>query len=83
MSIQCEDCDDSMQKIELIDRGHNGVNFDFEYRLEDSRPSFWTGRYPVAGKVHAYMCRKCGRIRLYGMDVDGTRLRNDPLKKDE
>ncbi|MFN0056451.1 MAG: hypothetical protein ACKV0T_30255 [Planctomycetales bacterium] len=28
--------------------------------------SFWTGKYPSAGLVRAYLCADCGRIALYG-----------------
>jgi hypothetical protein len=37
-----------------------------EYRLPDDRLSFWTGKYPTAGVVRAFMCEGCGRIALYG-----------------
>ncbi|MGH7200121.1 MAG: hypothetical protein ACREJB_05915 [Planctomycetaceae bacterium] len=37
-----------------------------EYRLPDDRLSFWTGMYPTAGEVWAFMCADCGRIALYG-----------------
>lgn len=40
------------------------------YRLPDDRPSFWTGKYPTAGVVQAYMCAGCGRIALYGDKPD-------------
>ena len=36
-----------------------------EYRLSDDRLSFWTGKYPTAGTVMAFMCEGCGRIALY------------------
>ena len=37
-----------------------------QYRLPDDRVSFWTGKYPTAGVVQAYLCAECGRIALYG-----------------
>jgi hypothetical protein len=37
-----------------------------EYRLPEDRLSFWTGKYPTAGSVQAFMCQDCGRIALYG-----------------
>jgi hypothetical protein len=40
------------------------------YRLPDDRVSFWTGKYPTAGVVRAYMCSGCGRIALYGDTPD-------------
>jgi hypothetical protein len=36
-----------------------------EYRLPEDRLSFWTGKYPTAGLVQAFMCDGCGRIALY------------------
>ena len=36
------------------------------YRLPDDRVSFWTGAYPTAGVVQAFMCQGCARIALYG-----------------
>jgi hypothetical protein len=41
-----------------------------EYRLPDDRLSFWTGRFPTAGLVLAFMCEGCGRIALYGGKPD-------------
>jgi hypothetical protein len=37
-----------------------------EYRLPEDKPSFWTGTYPTAAPVRAFMCSSCGRIALYG-----------------
>ena len=37
-----------------------------EYRMPDDKLSFWSGKYPSAGFVHAFMCGNCGRIALYG-----------------
>jgi hypothetical protein len=34
--------------------------------LPDDRLSFWTGKYPTAGTVRAFMCEGCSRIALYG-----------------
>jgi hypothetical protein len=70
MPIRCVDCQEEMHKIALIDRGHAGVMVDMEYRLPETKRSFWTGQFPVAGKVHAFMCCKCGMIRLYGVDPE-------------
>lgn len=40
------------------------------YRLPDDHVSFWTGKYPTAGVVQAYLCPGCGRIALYGDKPD-------------
>jgi hypothetical protein len=41
-----------------------------EYRLPEDRLKFWTGKYPTAGPVQAFMCEGCGRIALYGCKPD-------------
>jgi hypothetical protein len=41
-----------------------------EYRLPEDRLSFWTGKYPTAGLVQAFMCKDCGRIALYGGEAN-------------
>jgi hypothetical protein len=55
-----------MQPIKLIDKSHAKMHTDFEYAPADAARSFWTGRYPIEGKVAAYLCERCGRIALYG-----------------
>ncbi|MSU33960.1 MAG: hypothetical protein EXS36_02395 [Pedosphaera sp.] len=40
---------------------HTGL---LEYRLPDDRLSYWTGKYPTAGEVRAFMCAGCGRIAI-------------------
>jgi hypothetical protein len=42
------------------------------YRLPDDQVSFWTGAYPSAGEVKAYLCPGCGRIALYGGKTDAV-----------
>jgi hypothetical protein len=42
-----------------------------EYRLPEDHLSFWTGKFPTAGSVRAFMCAGCGRIALYGGESDG------------
>jgi hypothetical protein len=60
-----------MSPIIVMDRSHNPLTNrpyvgSLMYRLPDDRPSFWTGKYPTAGSVQAFMCAECGRIALYG-----------------
>jgi len=43
---------------------------ELEYRQPNDSKSFWTGKYPTAGKVQALMCVECGRINLYGSARD-------------
>ena len=67
---KCIECQGAMSPIIIMDKAprvarhlHAGS---LEYRLPDDRVSFWTGRYPTAGEVRAFMCEACGRIALYG-----------------
>jgi hypothetical protein len=43
-----------------------------EYRLPEDRISFWSGKYPSAGEVRAFMCGNCGHIALYGSAADAS-----------
>jgi uncharacterized OB-fold protein len=63
----CPDCDAAMERIEIIDKGHGGSHSEHvEYRANDAARSFWTGQFKAAGTVEWLMCRKCGRIVMYG-----------------
>jgi hypothetical protein len=62
----CPDCSSVMRSIKLIDKSHAGEHTALEYTVPEARRSFWTGTYPVEGKVNAMMCGECGRIALYG-----------------
>ncbi len=70
----CVDCQGSMSPIVIMDVapgiGRRAVAGPLTYRLPDDKVSFWTGRYPTAGVVQAYMCTGCGRIALYGSKHD-------------
>ncbi len=55
-----------MHPIKLIDKSHGKMHTDFEYAPADAARSFWTGRYPIQGKVEAYLCAGCGRIAMFG-----------------
>jgi hypothetical protein len=64
-----------MSPIIIMDKTHPGPTRHlhagpFEYRLPDDRLSFWTGQYPTAGPVLAFMCEGCGRIALYAGKPD-------------
>ena len=66
----CVECGGAMAPIVLMDK-HVGMarlaqTGPLEYRLPDDRLSFWTGKYPTAGTVRAFLCGECGRIALYG-----------------
>ncbi len=67
----CAECQGRMSPIIVMDKLHvNSTKHRYtgslEYRLPDDRLSFWTGKYPTAGTVAAFMCEGCGRIALYG-----------------
>lgn len=61
----CGDCEGTMLPIVIMDKVHRGASV-LEYRMPDDKVSFWTGHYPTAGVVDAYMCAGCGRIAMYG-----------------
>jgi hypothetical protein len=71
----CVECQGSMSPIVVMDKLHRAPTQhryagSLEYRLPDDRLSFWTGKYPTAGPVLAFMCEGCGRIALYGGKAD-------------
>ena len=75
VSRTCVECQGSMSPIIIMDKTHSHLypqrsTGPLEYRLPDDRLSFWTGRYPTAGQVLAFMCEGCGRIALYGGKPD-------------
>jgi len=59
-----------MSPIIIMDKDHYGDRGPgpqpLKYRQPDDRRSFWTGKYPTAGRVEAFMCQECGRIAFYG-----------------
>lgn len=70
----CVECQGSMSPIVIMDKApgmaRHAVVGQLEYRLPDDCASFWTGKYPTAGVVRAYLCAGCGRIALYGDNPD-------------
>lgn len=54
-----------MAPVVVMDRNYKSIS-QLAYRQVDDKASFWTGQYPTAGLVMAYMCGDCGRIVLYG-----------------
>lgn len=72
----CPDCQHSLVEIRLIDKtGEYSSHARLEYTSREASRSFWSGRFPVEGKISAYMCGGCGRILLYG---DGPPLPEMP-----
>jgi hypothetical protein len=72
----CPECQGSMSPIIIMDKQPGVTRYSaagaLEYRLPDDRISFWTGKYPTAGSVRAFMCGGCGRITLYGAETQQT-----------
>jgi hypothetical protein len=72
-SRTCVECQGRMSAIVIIDKKggvkHLGAE-SLEYRLPDDRLKFWSGKYPTAGPVLAFMCEDCGRIALYAGKQD-------------
>lgn len=70
----CVECQGSTFPIVIMDNApgmtRRAVVGPLQYRLPDDRVSFWTGKYPSAGVVRAYLCAECGRIALYGDNPD-------------
>jgi hypothetical protein len=70
MSRSCGECQGAMAPVIIMDQSpgiaRHTVAIPLQYRLPDDRVSFWTGKYPTAGSVRAFMCESCGRIALYG-----------------
>ena len=72
----CTECQGAMSPVVIMDKNNHG-NFvpsqqpqQLEYRQPDDRKGSWTGKYPSAGQVQAFMCEGCGRIALYGAPPD-------------
>lgn len=71
----CIECEGTMSPIVIMDKYYPGAakhrfTGSLEYRLPEDRLSFWSGKYPTAGAVQAFLCGDCGRIALYGSQPD-------------
>lgn len=67
---RCVECGGETRPIRLLDQGEARSHFDPEYAAPDADRGFWTGRYPVQGRVLARLCGGCGRIALYAAPTD-------------
>jgi hypothetical protein len=65
-SRTCIECQGVMSPIVVMDKIYRNTSQGLEYRRPDDSRSFWTGKYPSAGPVQAFLCGDCGRIDLYG-----------------
>ena len=66
----CSDCGGVAHEIRLIDKSNYGAQDNFAYTLPEEKVKFWTGSYPVKGRVTAFLCEACGRIIHYGVAND-------------
>lgn len=72
-SKTCVECEGVMSPVVVTDRYHQlGTSQVLEYHQSGDSRSFWTGKFPTAGQVRAFMCGSCGRIALYGEVPDET-----------
>lgn len=65
----CIECQGKMSPVVVMDKvvaQHQHAQ-ELEYRQPDDSRSFWTGKFPTAGRVSAYPCVECGRIAMYGI----------------
>ena len=69
----CPDCNAGLEEIRLIDKSDKGYHTDLQYSLPEAKRGLWLGRFPIEGRILAYMCGKCGRVILYA----------DPTRKTE
>jgi hypothetical protein len=68
---QCPECRAAMHEVRIIDKGDEHSfqpHGELEYTAADAKRGFWSAKFPVVGKVVAYMCQQCGRIALYGAE---------------
>jgi ssDNA-binding Zn-finger/Zn-ribbon topoisomerase 1 len=69
----CPDCDGSMKQIDIIDKATSTSLFSrpkqtaLQYLISGGKKNFFTGQYPIKGRVCAIMCDTCNRILLYGV----------------
>lgn len=70
-SRTCPDCEGATEPVVILDRVRTSLE-PLAYRMADDRRSFWTGSYPTAGLVQAFLCQQCGRIALYGKVADDS-----------
>ena len=71
----CVECQGRMSPVIVMDKTYpwpteHRHTAPLEYRLPEDHLSFWTGKYPTAGPIQAFMCQGCGRIALYGVKPD-------------
>jgi hypothetical protein len=63
----CPDCGGELFEILLLDRVRGNAQVaGLDYTLPGSKQSFWTGKFPAAGRLASVMCGECGRVFFYG-----------------
>jgi hypothetical protein len=66
----CPDCKQGMKRIQIIDKVQLGHSY-MEYTVGEADRNIWTAKFPVEGRIGAYMCDHCGRVVMYGEAKDG------------
>ncbi len=68
----CVECGGTAVSITILDRDRSNTPSGLVYHRSGDKLNFWTGKFPTAGLVSAFMCGTCGRISLYGVVTDGA-----------
>lgn len=66
----CPDCRRMMHPIRIVDKGESYRHSELEYAAAESARSFWTGQFPIAGRLSAFMCDSCGRVLFFAEPKD-------------
>ena len=71
VSKTCPECQGPMSPVVVMGTiSPFGALHGLEYRRPEDSRHWWTGKYPTAGTVRAFMCGACGRVALYGSAPD-------------
>ncbi|QDT48723.1 hypothetical protein Pan258_27680 [Symmachiella dynata] len=65
----CPDCDGTLKAVRLIDNDF-GRQREVEYTVPDAKKDFGSSRFPIEGKVAAFLCDSCGRMLFYGQSKE-------------
>lgn len=63
---KCADCGGQLQEIQVVESVHGVGASPLRFGTREAKKSFWTGTFPGAGTVMAFMCSSCARIAFYG-----------------
>lgn len=71
---RCLECGSETHPIRLLDQAHHRGHLEPEYTAIDEKRNWFSGRFPVQGKVGAELCSACGRIVLYAQSPADSEL---------